>query len=186
MKELFTDFVGSTLYAEAPGVPIDACAEGSGGDEGGGDIIEAKEEKECPDVLTVTIGTMVKVTNMGHDEDAAAGPGNRKWLLGEVVDSCEEGDKEWMQVHFWRSYGKEGDPGRIYFPVWASPDGSREVYMMNPRAAGGIRRAERWCHWYEPRELATLGMAMCETKGKGLRVKEWRMDYKFKKVHKCV
>ena len=122
---------------------------------------------------------MVKVTNMDHDEEAAEGPGNRMWFLGKMIEMCEEDGDEWMNVHFWRSYGRGGDPGRTYFPVWASPDGEREVYMMNPKAAGGIRGAEKWTHWYAPRKLATLAVATCEAKGKGLRVKAWRMDYEF-------
>ena len=51
--------------------------------------------------------------------------------------------------------------------------------MMNPNAAGGIRGAERWTHWYAPREMATLAVAMCEDVGKGIRVEAWRLDYEF-------
>jgi len=72
-----------------------------------------------------------------------------------------------MRVHIWRSYGRMGDPGRIYFPVRASPDGKREVCMMNPKAAGGIRGAEKWLHSYEPRALATRSMTVCEEEGEG-------------------
>ena len=174
VKELFTDFVRNTLYAEAPVIMVGEDEEG-----GGGAAIEENEEEKCPDVLKVSVGTMVKVTNMDHDEEAAEGPGNRKWFLGEVVEMCEEDGDEWMNVHLWRSYGRGGDPGRIYFPVWASPDGEREVYMRNPKAAGGIRGAERWTHWYTSREMATLAVATCEEMGKGLRVKAWRLDYEF-------
>ena len=99
--------------------------------------------------------------------------------MGEVIAMCVEDGKEWMHAHFWRSYGRAGDPNRIYFPVWASPDGLREVYMKNPRAAGGTRGAERWLHWCAPREVATLAVATCEAKAKGLQVKAWRLDYKF-------
>jgi hypothetical protein len=42
----------------------------------------------------------------------------------------------------------------------------------------GIRDAEEWLHWYEPRDMATLSVAVCEEKGKGgLEVKAWREDF---------
>ena len=133
-----------------------------------------------PEKIKVDIGTMVQVVNMDHDIEVKEGPGNRKWLLGEVVELCEENGKDWMRVHFWRSYGQMGNPRRIYFPVWASPDGKEEVYMKNPRAAGGIRDAKKWLHWYEPWDLATLSVVVCEEKGKGgLELKAWREDFEF-------
>ena len=54
-----------------------------------------------------------------------------------------------------------------------------EVHMKNPRAAGGVRGAEKWRHWHEPRALATLSVAVCEEKGKGLEMKAWRDDFEF-------
>ena len=184
IKEIFTVFVKNTLYAEVRMIQNEE-GKGPAEEKQGGGVNEEKTN-EGPDTVKVGVGTMVKVVNMDYDEDAKAGPGNREWYLGEVIEMCEDDEGDWINVHFWRSYGRENDPGRIYFPVWASPDGLREVYMRNPRAPGGIKGAERWLHWYAPRELATLGVAVCEEKRKGLRVKAWSMDYEYEKSSQCV